>query len=133
MRCWLGLNNENPTQRREDEESAKGYEDKGRARNNFRILHLIFSPSLPVLQSQNLKIERLFLRFCSIRTNKYELNLSAIFATCFMHVPCEKKSQMLWISALFASSRLCVGFYDLVTRGRGTARSIEYKAMILFG
>ena len=73
MRCWLGLNNENPTQRREDAESAKGYEDN------------------------------------------------------------EKKSQMLWISALFASSRLCVGFYDLVTRGRGTARSIEYKAMILFG
>ncbi len=36
-----------------------------------------FSPSSPALQSQKLKTERLFLYFCSIRTNEYALNQSA--------------------------------------------------------
>ncbi len=62
-------------------------EDKGRARNNIPILHLIFSPSLPVLQSQNLETERLFLHFCSIRTNKYRLNMSARSECYYVHVP----------------------------------------------
>jgi len=48
---------------------------------------LIFSSHLSVLQSQNLKTGQFFLRFCSIKTNKYVLNSSAISVTCFMHVP----------------------------------------------
>ncbi len=47
--------------------------------NNLYDWHLCFSPYLPVLQSQKLEIEQLFLRFCSIRTNKYELNQSATY------------------------------------------------------
>ncbi len=47
--------------------------------NNSYNWHLCFSPSSPVLQSQNLEIERLFLHFCSIRTNEYELNQSTTY------------------------------------------------------
>jgi len=58
------------------------------ARNNFPVSHLIFSPSFPVLQLQKLEIEPLFLRFCSIRTNKYRPNLSAKQGS--YHVPIPK-------------------------------------------
>jgi len=60
---------------------------KERARNNFPILHLIFSPSWPVLQSQKLEIEWLFLRLYSIRTNQYRLNLSAKSGSYYVHAP----------------------------------------------
>jgi len=40
-------------------------------------LHLTFGPSLSVPQSQMLKIAQLFLRVCSIKTNKYKPNLRA--------------------------------------------------------
>jgi len=43
-----------------------------------------------------------------------------------------KKSQILWISAFFASSRLCARFYDVVIRGRGTSCSIKCKPIALF-
>ncbi len=51
----------------------------GMEHNNSYNWHLCFSPSSPVLQSQKLGIERLFLHFCSIRTNEYELNQSATY------------------------------------------------------
>ena len=51
----------------------------GMEHNNSYNWHLYFSPSSPALQSQKLGIERLFLHFCSIRTNEYELNQSATY------------------------------------------------------
>jgi len=51
----------------------------GMEHNNSYNWHLYFIPSSPVLQSQKLGIERLFLHFCSIRTNEYELNQSATY------------------------------------------------------
>jgi len=56
-------------------------------RNNFPVLQLILSPSSPVLQSQNLEIEQLSLRFYSIRTNEYELNLSAKPGSYYAPIP----------------------------------------------
>jgi len=42
---------------------------------------------LPVLQSQNLKIAQLFLRFCSIRTGKDKPNLSAKLGSYYVPIP----------------------------------------------
>jgi len=46
---------------------------------------------LPVLPSQKLKIERLFLRFCSLRTNKYKPNLSVKQGSYHVPIPYRKK------------------------------------------
>jgi len=56
---------------------------------NIRQLILHCSIYLPPCrhQSQQLKIERLFLRFCSIRTRQYKLNLSAKWPTYSMLMP----------------------------------------------
>jgi len=60
---------------------------KEHARNNFPILHLLFSPFWRVLPSQKLKTGRLFLRFCSVRTHQYRLNPSAIYTRYLMSIP----------------------------------------------
>ena len=60
---------------------------KVQARNSFSILHLSFSPYLPVLQSQKLERERLFLHFCSARANECAFNLSAKRRNYYMCIP----------------------------------------------
>jgi len=77
------------------------------ARNNFPIWHLIFSPSAPVLQSQKLEMEAPFLRFCSIRTNEYELNLSAKSGSYYVPIPDVGVSRKVWVLAESRFQTIC--------------------------
>jgi len=79
------------------------------ARNNFPVWHLIFSLLrlkrlllAPVIPSQKLKIERLFLRFCSLRTNKYKPNLSAKQGRYHVPIPNVRVLALLFSVTLFA-------------------------------
>jgi len=51
------------------------------------FVHLIFSPYLPDLQTQNPQNSLLFLRFCVFRSNKSNLNLSASLRKLFRPRP----------------------------------------------
>jgi len=66
---------------------------KESARNNFPVSHPIFRSFWPVLPSQKLEIEQLFLHFCSLRTNQYKPNLGAKPGS--YHVPIPNKFFLL--------------------------------------
>jgi len=57
------------------------------ARNNLPVSPPIFRQSWPVLPSQKLEIERLFLHFCSLRTNEDKPNLGAKQGSYYMPIP----------------------------------------------